>query len=274
MKITLGAVFCAAILGMAVPAVADSTVSCESADNLALAVGGDDCFALLSFSREAMKDGGTLVVFLHGDVSSGGPADSFKKIAPDFIQPGRMAVVLIRQGYTDSDGRQSTGSNNNRTDNATANNVDNIGAALERLKSAHKTARLVVVGHSRGSNVAGVLLGRKPGLIDAAVLFSCPCDLKTRQAARDIRRGKPGFYKSLSPLDFVEKFPSGTWVATITGANDDNTDHAFLKDWHAALEKQGVPVRDVILAGERHNWSTRWFRNADVEAVMRGAIGN
>ena len=252
-------------------AQADGVVSCTSADNVRLVAGDQDCFALLSFGGDGMRAGGTLVVFLHGDVSSGGPGDAFKRIAAGLTQPGRMTAVLIRQGYNDSEGRISTGEHYGRTDNATPANIDNIGAALDRLKQHHRAGRLVVIGHSRGSNIAGVLLGRRPGLIDAAVLMSCPCDLVARQTQRGRRQG---ILRSLSPLEFVDRIPPETWIATVTGADDDNTSPQLLKAWHEALARRKLPVRDLVLAGEPHNWSPRWFEREALRALLKQAIGD
>lgn len=254
-------------------AAAQTTVTCDPADNLQTVSAGDDCLALLSFGQDGMQAGGTLVVFLHGDVSKGGPSDSFRRIAEKMTAPGRMAVVLIRQGYYDSNNRQSTGRNYDRSDNATADNIDNIGLALAQLKSFHHAARLVVVGHSRGSNIAGVLIGRRPGLIDAAFLMSCPCDLETRQSIRNMQRSKSSSYRSLSPLDFTDGIPPSTWIATVTGSKDDNTAHGMLEAWHDALRKRNLPVRDLILDGEKHNWSTRWFDHPEFKSLLNEAIG-
>lgn len=254
------------------PAMSQSTVTCDSADNITVVAGGSDCLALLSFGTDELRPNGTLIVFLHGDVSSGGPSDAFRRIAPNYVGAGRAAVVLIRQGYFDDGNRLSTGSNYGRNDNATPDNIDNIGAALAKMKAHHRVARLVVIGHSRGSNIAGVLLGRRPGLIDAAVLFSCPCDLATRQKSQSAKQRAIAL-RSLSPLDFVSTIPANTWVATITGEKDDNTSWQFLKKWHEALKDRQVPIRDVILPNELHNWSTRWFTYPDFRALLDEAIG-
>lgn len=256
------------------PARADTPVSCEAADNLTLISGGKDCLAIFTYGANQPMTNGILLVYLHGDLSSGGPADGFREMAETMARPGRrITVVLVRQGYADSTGRQSTGSHFGRSDNATEQNIDGIGEALAKLKSLHNATRLVVIGHSRGSNIAGVLLGRRPGLINAALLFSCPCDLATRESfKRDSRRGVSMGYRSLSPLDSVNAMPQDTWVATITGTVDDNTMRSYLTMWHGALTKRGIAVRDVALEGEGHNWRPSWFRNAEVRALLDEAL--
>jgi pimeloyl-ACP methyl ester carboxylesterase len=261
-------------IGLMAPAQAETVVSCENADNLSLVSGGKDCFAIFTYGAGEPMTNGTLLVYLHGDLSSGGPGDSFRELAESMARPGRrVTVVLVRQGYPDSTGRQSSGSHFGRSDNATEQNIDGIGEALAKLKALHNAARLVVIGHSRGSNVAGVLLGRRPGLINAALLFSCPCDLATRESfKRDSRRGNSMGYRSLSPLESVGTMPQDTWVATITGSNDDNTVRAYLVTWYAALTRRGIAVRDVALEGEGHNWRSSWFRNAEVRSLLEEAL--
>lgn len=262
----------AAFLGAVTAARADGVVSCAAADNVRVVTGETDCFALLSFGVEGMRPGGTLVVFVHGDLLSLGPSDGFRHIAAGLTEPGRMTAVLIRQGYFDSQGRYSTGDNYNRSDNATPENIDNIGAALDRLKRHHRAGRLAVVGHSRGANVAGVLLGRRPGLIDAALLLGCPCDLEARHGLLLNRKRRP--IRSLSPLDFADRIPPETWIATVTGADDDNTPPMLLKNWHEALERRKITVRDLVLPGEPHIWSARWFEHVGVHRLLMQAMGD
>ena len=85
--------------------------------------------------------------------------------------PGVAAVALVRPGYPDGAGESSgvAALHAGRNDHYTKENVEEVGAALARLRERAGAKRLVVVGHSGGAATTAILLGMKPGLIDAAV---------------------------------------------------------------------------------------------------------
>ncbi|MDO8930811.1 MAG: hypothetical protein Q7U97_00310, partial [Rhodocyclaceae bacterium] len=62
-----------------------------------------------------------MVVWLHGNVSSGGPANSHfriaQKAATDFAAENVLALALVRPGYPDGTGESSSGNDNGRGDN-------------------------------------------------------------------------------------------------------------------------------------------------------------
>ncbi|MEI6305983.1 MAG: alpha/beta hydrolase, partial [Deltaproteobacteria bacterium] len=123
----------------------------------------------------------TMVVWLHGNISTGGPASYHfpiaKKFATDFTSYNVMSVALIRPGYYDERGEYSSGSDGyRRADNWTREIIVEVGAVIERLRNKYKPKSLIIVGHSGGAATAAVLLGMKPKLAEAAVLVSCPCD--------------------------------------------------------------------------------------------------
>lgn len=211
--------------------------------------GGNLCLAAATYGVDPARPTETLVVVLHGDVSSGGPADYHFAIAEKIAQPGVAAVALLRPGYADKAGRTSQGSNNDRSDSYTAVNIDAVAAAVEALKKQYQPRRTLVLGHSGGAAITGVLLGKNPGLFQGAVLMSCPCDLvRWRKEV-----GRRAWTKSLSPSDYVAKTPISTTVVAITGTADDNTSVGLGRDYVAALAKRGVPARFEAVEGAGHN---------------------
>ena len=80
---------------------------------------------------------------------------------------------MLRPGYFDSNGKKSSGYDYGRKDSYTSKYVDAIANALSTLKKHYRAKKLVVMGYSGGAAIAGVIIGRTPGIVDAAVLVSC-----------------------------------------------------------------------------------------------------
>src|SRR4029434_3722448 len=151
-----------------------------------------------------------MIVWLHGDVSSGGPANYHfslaQKAAEDFASDKVMSVALVRPGYPDGSGESSSVSflHSGRSDHYTRENIAEVGAAIEALRSKYTPNFVIIVGHSGGAATAAVLLGMKPQLADAAVLVSCPCELVSW------RNGGRPWVRSENPYRWAEKVSVST----------------------------------------------------------------
>ena len=201
------------------------------------------CLAMQVHGTETANP--ALVVLLHGDVSSGGPADYLYRAARQLGGSGVIAVALLRPGYGDKAGKTSEGTNHGRRDSYSRTNIAAVGAAIEALKAHYKPRSVIIVGHSGGAAIAGVLIGQKPGIADAAVLVSCPCNIPRWRRERD--RGP--WRRSLSPHTFAATVSPKTTVVAITGDDDDNTSPRLARDYIATLVKRGVPARFQQVAG-------------------------
>jgi len=194
--------------------------------------------------------GKATVVVLHGDVSGGDgkqPANYHYRLAADIAaQNGSATVVaLLRPGYHDGQGRKSPG--RREFDKYTRGNNNAVAQALQAIKKARPGAELIVVGHSGGAAQLGAIIGRFPGVVDAAVLMACPCHLdKWRQGRRKMQRGQ-------SPHRFVGKVAKDTRVVAITGALDDNTTPALAQDYIARAKKAGLNADLILVDGAGHN---------------------
>jgi pimeloyl-ACP methyl ester carboxylesterase len=188
-------------------------------------------------------------VFLHGDVSTGGPVDYIYRVAEMAIAEGMVAVAVLRPGYGDSHGHQSTGDNSGRRDSYTAHNIDAVADAIKALKAHHQPERTVLIGHSGGAAISGVILGRHASLVDAAALIACPCHVPQWRLAR----GGRAWAQSLSPHAYVGKVPVATSVLAVMGDADDTTPLALGKDYVAELTRRGVSARMVAIPGAGHN---------------------
>jgi pimeloyl-ACP methyl ester carboxylesterase len=213
--------------------------------------GGGLCLAATTFGAESAGAAPILIVVVHGDISDGGAATYHTEFAKTLVRPGVVVVALIRPGYADAAGRLSEGSTLGRRDNYTAANVAAVAGAVDALKTYYRPRRAIYVGHSGGAAIGGALIGRRAGLVDGAVLVSCPCDL-----ARWLHeRGRAQWQRSLSPDFFLPRVPTTTEVVAITGSVDDNTFPALAQDYVAALARRGVPARFVAVAGAGHGFS-------------------
>jgi len=190
----------------------------------------------------------SLVVFLHGDMSDGGPADYLYSRARRFARPGVVTVAMIRPGYSDVQGNRSSGRHFGGLDNYTPDNVDAVADALARLKVFHQPNRLILVGDSGGAGIAAVILGRHPGLAEGAILAALPADLGRW---RKMKRWEP-WTRSLSPHRFAARIPAGTRVVALTGTEDGVTPGELAETYVATLQDHGVRARYVPVPRAGH----------------------
>ena len=241
--------------------------ACAHPDMKTRVMGKDLCLAIRTFGADTAGPSPTLVVVLHGDMSSGGAPEYHMAIARALAKEGVVGVGLIRPGYASKDERASEGSPSH-SDHYTAENVDAVADAVVKLKARHKARATVLIGHSGGAATAGVIIGRHPGVADRALLISCPCDIPRW---RDMKR-RSGWYSSLSPLDYAGKIPTTAKVIAITGDRDDNTDVELARDYVAKLKERGVAARFVAIPGAGHNINKKMRDAAEYAAALKDIV--
>lgn len=96
---------------------------CESEDFETKASGQSEC---LLMRRYGSTEPTTMVVWLHGNLTSGNPANYHfpiaQKAAVDFAFDKVMSVALIRPGYPDGSGESSSGNDYGRDATMPINN--------------------------------------------------------------------------------------------------------------------------------------------------------
>jgi enterochelin esterase-like enzyme len=217
-------------------------------DNLTRMTGNKECIAIRTFTDGSAVTPKKLVIFLHGDQSDRGPVVGMINIARDIaVPPGTVKVAVLRPGYVDRDGNKSTGENYDRNDSYTGANVDEIVAVITKLKAFYNPVRTVIVGHSGGAAYTGIMIGRAPGIADAALMLSCPCDID--------RWRPPGkaWVRSLSPNKFADAVPATTRVILMTGSSDMNTFPSLADAYVKQLAGRGVPAEFRQVPGIDHN---------------------
>ena len=229
---------------------------CETEDFDTKVTGVSQC---LLMRRYGLTEPTAIVVWLHGDVSSGGPANYHfplaQKAAEDFSASSVMSVALVRPGYPDGSGASSTASifHGGRSDHYTQENIAEVGAVIEKLRLKYKPKSVIIVGHSGGAATAAVLLGMKPQLAAAAVLVSCPCELVSWRSGRGGRH----WGRSENPTRWAERISASTRVIALTGANDDNTSPNLASNYVDLLRSRGIDATFQIVAEATHNTALR-----------------
>lgn len=216
-----------------------------------------------------MFGGGTraLIVVLHGDVSKGGPADYHYDIAAKIAAQNKSTSVfaMLRPGYADSQGAKSPGSTNNRRDHYTKTNNSMVAQTIQALAQQTGNSRVIAVGHSGGAAQIGAIIGAYPGLIDSAILVSCPCNItRWRQAG-----GKSAWRNSVSPHSLVPKIAPGTRIITAVGTADNNTFPQLSQDYVASALARGLPASFVPINGARHGFNGL---QATVEKLVKSEV--
>jgi pimeloyl-ACP methyl ester carboxylesterase len=192
-----------------------------------------------------------VLVYLHGDSSRGGLFDRHFKYFTPLASADTVFVGMMRPGYADSKKNASTGDKMGGGDNYTAHNVDAVANALQALKAKYSARRLVVVGFSGGAATAGVILGRHPELIDAAVLIACPCDLNIRRQGWKNQNSLTR--RSISPHEVADKVFKTVRVTAMTGEADMNTTPEQVKGYIADLKARGVKARYIEVPKATHD---------------------
>ena len=180
----------------------------------------------------------TLIVMLHGD--GGGQLSQaqitrWTRLGETLQAPDRNVFFMLRPGYQSPAGN-SSGWANPRDDDYTALNMERVAGALRTLRDSYKSEKLILVGHSGGAATSSIVLGKHPGVADAALLLGCPCDVPPWRDHRNAQRGVTGGWpRSLNPLEFIAGIPAGTPVLAATGAQDENTLPTFARRWVDAV---------------------------------------
>ena len=227
---------------------AASAQVCPQADGVNSVNGQTECLVIQTTKPKNTQKIRNLLVYLHGDSSRGGMFDRHFKYFKPFASQDTVFVGLIRPGYVDSKKNKSTGDRMGDGDNYTAHNIDAVANALQVLKTKYRARRLVVVGYSGGAATAGVILGRHPELIDAAVLIACPCDLNIRRqawASNIVRR-------SMSPHEVAGSVFKTAQVTALTGDADVNTTPVQVTGYVNALKSRGVKARYLEVPNATH----------------------
>jgi predicted esterase len=231
--------------------------ACLQADNISRIAANGECLALQTYyASTAPSSHPILLIFIHGDgVPGGGPSDYLKYQATKFSKPNVVPVILIRPGYYDSYGQYSTGEsyafnhNGYPGDNYPPQTIATLAAAVSQLKEFYHPRCTILIGHSGGAIMSGVIMGKYPGLANGAVLASV---INNVQQWAD-KHGYGLYPNSLSPDKFIGSIPKKAFIYIISGTADTNTYPEMAKKYFDLLEKQGVQAYWRPVTNGDHN---------------------
>lgn len=228
---------------------ADSGGPCEKADNLNWVAGNNLCLAMKTFMPDGKVEKPVLRVFLHGDNSKGGPSDYMYRYAAS-LAPGVVSVAMLRPDHYDREGRRSSPKSYGRRNWETEESIDAITDAVRKLKKHHNASKVVMIGHSGGCNIAAVMLGRHPGVADAALLLGCACD----KEAKRMMQGRRYREEDVNPLAYVDHVPLTAKVIAVTGSRDSKNPIEICRPYIGYLKERGVSARLDIAEGAKHRF--------------------
>lgn len=223
---------------------------CELNDYTIRVSGKDECLIMRKYGTDTPK---TMLVWLHGDVSSGGPANyhfaDAERAAWKFRDFETLSIAFVRPGYSDGFFRSSSvaAGHGGRRDHYTKVNMTEVASAIEKLQLHYKPAQTIVIGHSGGAATAANILGLFPDLLQGAVLVSCPCDLN------DWRAGRRPWTASEDPAKWLPFIKTTVEVMALTGDGDANTPPLLAEQYVDKLIQHGVRAEFVLLTGIPHN---------------------
>ena len=249
--------------------------ACLNANDITRVAANGECLAIQAYlGKTVPKPHSILLVFIHGDgIPGGGPSDYLKYQATKFVAPDVVPVVLIRPGYYDSYGHYSTGESyafaghGYPNDSYRTHTVATLADAVKKLKSFYQARCTILVEHSGGSMMSGIILGKYPDIANGAVLASVVGNVHAWA-----KKHHYGSYPhSLSPDSFINKIPKTDFVYIISGTDDKNTYPKMSQTYYEALKKAGVHTYWRPQKGGTHNSvvlsDTQAFDQAIGEAI-------
>jgi pimeloyl-ACP methyl ester carboxylesterase len=178
-------------------------------------------------------------------------------LGADWNAAAIVAAGVLRPGYSDSSGDRSFGEMGLAVgDNYTPEVVDAVATAARSLETSHDARAVVLVGHSGGAAIVANIIGRHPGLADAALLVACGCDPEAWRARMYARGPSPiwdGPTGSLLPLSLVDGVASAALVRLLVGEADDVALPQDSRKYAEALQARGVDARTTVVPGLGHN---------------------
>lgn len=233
-------------------------IDCSQKDSLHWVTTSLGCLYFNLYKSDSISINPNLIFILHGDAPFNNPGYQYgmaKKVAKQM--KNTITIGLLRPGYTDPDSNKSDGIRGEATgDNYTTENIDAISEVIARLKKVYQPKHVVLIGHSGGAAISANIISLKPGLIDKAILVSCPCDLdKWRQY---MSTQQPDFLAwkkpvhSVSPISVANTIQKQTKVAVIIGEKDDVTPLALSIEYYNKLKEIGTKVNLIQVPDEGH----------------------
>ena len=217
-----------------------------------------------------------LIVLLHGDAPFVNPAYQYsvaKAIANDI--PGTRVIALLRPGYSDPYGEKSEGNRGfSSGENYTPTVIDDLANAIATLKEQYAAPSLILAGHSGGATLTADIAALHPGLVQQAILVSCPCDVPAfRHHMWQFQHAPLWLFPthSISPLDALVHADKNLAITAISGADDPLALPPYADAYVKKANSQGITATMVLLPQKQHEIFTE---RAVIDAIAQAATPN
>jgi pimeloyl-ACP methyl ester carboxylesterase len=235
---------------------------------------GLECLRIEPFRSRELSTHPTVLVVLHGDSPALNPSyqyDWARRAAKE--NRDLVAIGMLRPGYADRSGGRSSGVRGKANgDNYTPAVIDTVTDAVTQLKRTYGAKRVVIAGHSGGAAIAGAIMGRHPGVADAALLVSCPCDVPQwrvhmQTASENATWSKP--VETVSPIEQVNGVDGTAHITMIVGQQDLVTPPSLSRSYRDRLRSRFIDVNLIEVAGGHDIFFDGAVRNALVRLLQR-----
>jgi predicted esterase len=232
--------------------------NCDPGDSLHWVSVSGGCLHLFTYFSDSITNEPNLVVVLHGDAPFNNPGYQYtmaKRIAQQ--NKNTISIGLLRPGYTDSEGFRSDGKRGQTTgDNYTPENIAVIAQSIQGFKELYHPGKTILIGHSGGAAITGDIIGVKPGLVNQAVLVSCPCYLSPWRAYMSKKQPAVTAWKdsvrSISPHSVINRIDQKVKVLIVSGEKDETAPRELSRDYYHQLLDRGLNARLIEIPNEGH----------------------
>ena len=211
-----------------------------------------------SNSSEDLKNKKKLVFFIHGDQLD--PKITYlNDFISNFSSEEAILISITRPGWINNKNHKSEGKKNisNGDNYVPKEDVDPIYRVIKKIKRKFNIEHIILVGHSGGAAITGILYGRFQNLIDEAVLISCPCivplwrkNFFQKLYTKTNKKICIPKFKSKSPHEYAEKVDSEIRINIFVGDKDHNTLPLYSLEYHLLLKKYQKNSSLRVLTGD------------------------
>jgi len=197
-----------------------------------------------------------MLVYLHGDAPFNNPEDQYYIVRDISAVKNYISIAILRPGYEDNCGSLSEGIRGRTMgDNYTRDVLESIAEVLHEMKLQYNPNELILMGHSGGGALSTLFVSIFHGLVDRALIFSCPCDLNVWRKNMFDLQGDPRWLEKmpgLSPFDYVGDLDPNLPITFVVGANDSNTLPSITQQYTSTAKEYGKNVTVEIWDGHNH----------------------
>ncbi|MBI5163700.1 MAG: alpha/beta hydrolase [Magnetospirillum sp.] len=208
--------------------------------------GKKECLGLKTVKGRSPDDK-RLLVYIHGDNSSGTNAD--RPFNDLLSQESRLSdlgnftrIAIARPSHSFSTGVSSSGSECKKEICYTENNFIEIGNAIKKLKHHYGAKHLILVGRSGGGNTVASIAGLFPDLADEVVGIAGNYDFDQWVRTSSIMKPNWTIYPSPSAKDYVNSISKRTRFTLIHGQTDTNNRRQISESYMGSLKQIGISV--------------------------------